>query len=120
MTHIQGCTNARNDGYKLPLSQPLQAAGPERIDPSNANVWWANAVETDGAQSSGQTETVDGEVENMLRSVRDLIKTSEGSNTSGNGVEREIGRRGMKRETWETAGDLSLLIGTKKMLPNRM
>ncbi|MEQ2251295.1 hypothetical protein ILYODFUR_009404 [Ilyodon furcidens] len=69
MTHIQGCTNAHNDGRKLPLSQPLQAAGPERIDPSNANVWWANVVETDGAQSSGQNETVDGEVENMLRSV---------------------------------------------------
>lgn len=40
-------------------------------------------METDGAQSSGLNETVDGEVENMLQSVSDLIKTSEGSNTSG-------------------------------------
>lgn len=40
-------------------------------------------METDGAQSSGLNETVDREVENMLRSVSDLIKTSEGSNTSG-------------------------------------
>lgn len=78
-----GCTDAHSDGLKPPLLQPLQAAGPERIDPFNANVRRANVVETDGAQSSGQNETVDGEVENMLRSVSDLIKTSEGSNTSG-------------------------------------
>ena len=39
-------------------------------------------METDGAQSSRLNETVDREVENMLRSVSDLIRTSEGSDTS--------------------------------------
>lgn len=46
----------------------------------NANALQPNVVETDGAQSSGLNETA---VENMLRSVSDLIKTTEGSNTSG-------------------------------------
>lgn len=55
----------------------------KQIDSSDGNVLWPNVVETDGAQTSGLNETVDGEVENMLRSVSDLIKTSEGSNASG-------------------------------------
>lgn len=40
--------------------QSLPAPGLEAIDPSNANVLRPNVVETDGAQSSGPNETVDG------------------------------------------------------------
>lgn len=78
MTQRQGHSDAHDDGCSLPLSQPHQAAGLQQIDSSDANVLQPNVVETDGAQSSGLNETVDTEVENMLQSVSDLIKTSEG------------------------------------------
>lgn len=60
MTHRQGHSDAHDDGCSLPLSPLHQAAGLERIDSSDANVLSPNVVETDGAQSSGPNETVDG------------------------------------------------------------
>lgn len=84
MTHRPGHSDARGDGCRLALPRPRQAGRSQMdIASSDANVLWPNVVETDGAQSSGLNETVDGEVENRLWSVSDLIKPSEGSNISG-------------------------------------